>query len=172
MIWKGIVRLLCGVVLAWMFLGSADKRRAANVLSDGRIEFTRNRLAYCAWPVIIVLLSWEFVGELMQCFAKPSHLLNAAILGWFAFWLFTWFPGTIIVSDYGLEEVRWFWKHKRISWKDIVEVNTGNKHRIVTITGEDGAKIVHSGLLVDRPRLLLELKRHCGANLPPDFPTN
>jgi hypothetical protein len=55
-------------------------------------------------------------------------------------------------------------------WKNIVEINTGEKSRTVAITSSDGTEIVHSDLLVDRPRMLLELKQHCGENLPPDFP--
>jgi hypothetical protein len=41
---------------------------------------------------------------------------------------------------------------------------------MVTVTGKDGTKIIHSPMLADRPRFLLELKRHCGEELPPDFP--
>ena len=47
---------------------------------------------------------------------------------------------------------------------------TGEKSRTVTITGADGIKIVHSRQLPDRPRLLWELKQHCGEQLPADFP--
>lgn len=78
-------------------------------------------------------------------------------------------PGTIVVADDGLEQRYWFRMDKRIGWKNIEEIKSV-KWSTVTITGTDGTKIVHSPMLADRPRFLLELKRHCGEELPPDFP--
>jgi hypothetical protein len=80
------------------------------------------------------------------------------------------FPETIIVKADGLEQVSWLWKNKRIHRSDIVEINTGEKSRTVTITSADGTRIVHSRQLPDRQRLLAELKHHCGENPPSDFP--
>lgn len=80
------------------------------------------------------------------------------------------FPGTIVITADGLEQVHWLWKNKLIQWSEIEEINTGEKSRAVTITATNGTKIVHSRQLPDRPRLLFELKQHCGENLPPDFP--
>lgn len=80
------------------------------------------------------------------------------------------FPATIILSTDGLQQVSWLWKDKRIGWSEIVEINTGEKSRTVTVTGADGTKIVHSRQLSDRPRLISELKHHCGHSLPQDFP--
>ena len=165
-----VVRLLFEIALAWMLLHKSDRLRVAQISNDRRIEFTRNRFAFYAWPPIIVLLIWEAVGELIHSQGKPFELLKAALLGWFALALLISFPGTIVVNNDGIEEVYWFWKHKRIQWKDIVEINTGGKSCTVTITSADGTKIVHSSQLADRARLLLELKQHCGENLPSDFP--
>jgi hypothetical protein len=36
--------------------------------------------------------------------------------------------------------------------------------------GSEGTKIVHNRVLPDRPRLLSELRLHCGDELPSDFP--
>jgi hypothetical protein len=80
------------------------------------------------------------------------------------------FPGTIVVTRDGLEQKYWFHKRKRILWKEIVEIETCVLNEAVKITSMDGTKIVHSYLLADRLRLLLELKQHCGEELPPDFP--
>jgi hypothetical protein len=167
-----IARLLCGVLLAWMFLGRADKRRAAKMLVGGRVEFTPNWYAYCAWPLIVALVAWFATKKLIQSHGKFLEVEIAICSGLLAFEFLIAFPGMIIVSDNGLEQVYWFWKHKRIQWKDIAEINTGEKSRTITITGADGTKIVHSSRLPDRPRLLLELKQRCGENLPPDFPSD
>jgi hypothetical protein len=80
------------------------------------------------------------------------------------------FPDTIIVKADGLEQIAWLRRRRQIRWADIVEINTGEKGRTVSIIGADGTKIVHSRQLPDRPRLLMELKKHCGENLPSDFP--
>ena len=84
--------------------------------------------------------------------------------------LITLFPGTIVIDSEGLQQTSWAWKNKRIRWTDIVEINTGEKSRTVTISGADGTKIVHSRRLPDRPRLLWEIKQRCGEQLPADFP--
>ena len=76
----------------------------------------------------------------------------------------------VVIAVDGLEEVYWLRRRKRIQWKGIVEISTGEKSRTITITGADGTRIVHSPQLPDRPQLLLELKNLCGENLPPDFP--
>lgn len=94
----------------------------------------------------------------------------AAYLGMLAIQFSLSIPGSIVIAQDGLKQLYWFRNTKRIRWAEIVEINTGQKSRTVTITGINGSKIVHSTHLADRPRLLLELKNHCGDNLPPDFP--
>jgi hypothetical protein len=79
-------------------------------------------------------------------------------------------PATIVTNSGGIEQTFWLRKNKRIRWKGVVEINTGEKIHTVTITSADGTKIIHSSQLADRARLLLELKQHCGDSLPPDFP--
>jgi hypothetical protein len=173
MTWKvflGIGRLLCGAVLAWMLLSRPNKRSLATILSDGRIEFSPNRLAYWAWPLTIVLLAWTATKDLMQSQGRPFELVMGGGVGLLALMLLFSFPGSVVITVDGLEEVYWFRTRKRIQWKDVVEINTGEKSRTVTITGADGTRIVHSTQLPDRPRLLMELKNRCGENLPPDFP--
>jgi Bacterial PH domain len=97
------------------------------------------------------------------------------LLGYFSVAEKTWLmidKHSVWIASDGLQQVSWLWKNKRIRWEDIVEINTGGKSRTVTITGSDGTKIVHSRVLPDRPRLLIELRHHCGENLPSDFPEN
>jgi hypothetical protein len=173
MTWKvllGIGRLLCGVVLAWMLFSRPNDRSVATILSDGRIEFSPSRLAYWAWPPTIVLLARAATKDLMQSQGRLIGLVAGGGVGLLAVMLLFSFPGSVVITVDGLEEVYWFRRRKRIQWKDIVEINTGEKSRTVTFRGADGTRIVHSAQLPDRPRLLLELKNRCGENLPPDFP--
>ena len=173
MTWKvflGIGWILCGVGVAWMLVSSASNRRVAKIFSDGRIEFSPNRRAYWALPLTVVLLAWTAMQDLMQSRGRSFGLVMAGGIGLLVLMLLFSFPGTVVITSGGLEQVYWFRRRKRIQWKDIVEINTGEKSRTVTIMGADGTRIVHSPQLPDRPRLLLELKNRCGENLPSDFP--
>jgi hypothetical protein len=150
--------------------GSADRQRKALVLRGGRIEFSPNRCAFWAWPLLVLYLVYATISQLKRSHGRPLDLIVAACLGILTMMFIFTFPETIVVTDNGLEQISWLWKNKQIRWADIVEINTGEKRRTVTITGADGTKIVHSRQLPDRPRLLMELKNRCGEKLPPDFP--
>jgi hypothetical protein len=152
------------------FTGSADRQRKALVLRGGRIEFSPNRRAFWAWPVLVAYLVYATISQLKGSHGRPLDMIFASGLGILAMMFIFTFPETIIVTDNGLEQTSWLWKNKQIRWADIVEVNTGEKRRTVIITGADGTKIVHSRQLPDRSRLLMELRGHCGEKLPPDFP--
>lgn len=163
------VFVLTAVVLLSVW-GRADKQRCAEVLQDGSVEFTPNRRSFFAWPALVVYLIYATISRMMHIQGSPLNLMIAVFLGILTVMIVVSFPAKIIVASDGLQQVSWLWKNKRIRWEDIVEINTGGKSRTVTITGSDGTKIVHSRVLPDRPRLLVELWHHCGENLPSDFP--
>ncbi len=165
-----IVWILCGVVPAWMLLGKASNRRLATILSDGRIAFSPNRSAYLALPLTVCLLAWTATKYLMQSQERPLELVMGGGIGLIGLMLLFSFPGMVIITNDGLEQIYWVRRRKRIQWKDIVQINTGEKSRIVTIVGADGTRIVHPPQLPDRPRLLLETPELLQENLPPDFP--
>jgi hypothetical protein len=150
--------------------GRADKQRWAEVLQDGGVEFTPNRRAFFAWPALVVYSIYATISRMMHIQGSPLNLIIAVLFGVLTVMIAVSFPAKIIVASDGLKQVSWPWKNKRIRWEDIVEINTGGKSRTVTITGSDGTQIVHSRVLPDRPRLLIELKQHCSENLPSDFP--
>ena len=118
----------------------------------------------------MVYLTFATVRELIHVPRSPLGLITAAVVVIITVTSAVSFPATIIVANNGLEQVSWLWKNKHIRWSEIAEINTGEKSRTVTITGADGTRIVHDRQLADRPRLLIELKQHCGESLPQDFP--
>lgn len=157
-------------VLLIAFWADANKETKARNLNSGRIEFSPNKRASWVWPLLVIFLIYAATVQV-----KHSHWNLLDLVGTLGFiivavMIIPPFPATLVVTTDGLEQVSWLWKNKHILWTDIVEINTGEKSPTVTITGADGTKIVHSRMLADRPRLLLELERHCGENLPPDFP--
>jgi hypothetical protein len=153
-----------------MVLGRAGKRGSARVFSDDRVEFSQDQIALWGWLLIIVYMAWLAVGTLMKSHGNLWDFFIPTCIGLMALSFLFSLPGTVVVSDDGVEQIYWFRRHKRICWMDIVEIESGPRDLLVTITGADGTKIVHSRFLADRPRLLLELKRRCGDELPPDFP--
>jgi len=168
-----ITRLLFDVLLAWMLFGRGGKRGPARVKGDGRVEFAPDRLGLWAWPLTAAYLVWWIVRDLVQRHAKPSDFLSPAILGVTALMLLFSFPGTIVATADGLERVYWLRKNKRIRWTDIVEIRADTKNTwasTIAITSDDGTTIVHTWLLADRRRFMLELEQHCGEDLPPNFP--
>lgn len=165
--------LLAVVVFAVAFVsiwGGADKQRKAVILPDGSVAFTPNRRSFIAWPILMVYLVYVTVSLAVHAGRSPFNVLMAVCFGIGTVMFATLFPGSIVVTRDGLQQVSWLWKNKRVRWEDIVEINTGAKSRIVTIKGSDGTKIVHTPVLPDRARLLIELRQYCGDNLPPDFP--
>jgi hypothetical protein len=164
-----LASVLVGAALM-SFWSGADKHRKANVLQGGEVAFAPNRRSYWAWPLVVGYLVYATVRGLMHIHVGWLNLDIAVTLGGLAVLLAFPFPERILVTSDGLEQFSWLWKNKRIRWEDIVEVNTGETSRTVTITAVDGTKIIHSPRLPDRTRLLTELKHHCGENLPADFP--
>jgi hypothetical protein len=150
--------------------GDADKQRKGTVLPDGGIEFTLNSRAYFAWALVVAYLIYATVRRLIDFHSGWFNLYIAVMLGGLAVLIAFPFPAAILVTSDGLEQISWLWKNKRIRWKNIVEINTGEKSRTVTVTAADGTTIVHSRQLPDRERLLMEIQRYCGDNLPTDFP--
>ena len=156
------------VALLICALGNADKQRKASILPDGTIDFSPNRRSFWASPLVVVYLIYLIVNLLMHLHGSLLNIMVAVVFGLLLFMIVFSFPDTITVTDHGIEQVAWLWKHKRIRWTDIVEINAGGG--MLTISGADGTKIVHTRQLPDRPRLLTEIKRHCGENLPSGFP--
>lgn len=113
------------------------------------------------------------VRVLAQRHASFGDFLSPTISGFIALYLLVSVPGTVLAGDDGLEKVYWLRKNKRIRWEDIETIETDGKNMMfsmITITGTDGTEIIHSWLLADRPRLLLEIQKHCAKDLPPEFP--
>ncbi len=172
MIWKlltVISSLLFVIVLAWMLYSWFGRRRPARVIDESRIEFPPSRLSIWAWLYIIGFLATPAIKELVRHQGNQWALFVVTCFGLAALAIFSSFPETITVTPGGLEQIYWMQKNKRIRWEEIEEIKT-QRGGLITITGKDGTKIVHNNFLADRARFLLEIKQHCGENLPSDFP--
>ena len=168
-----LIIVLCWTPVAavhWSLFRSRGNRAPAQERSDGRIEFSP------APVVISILLILEVMAVVQGLRLAVYHhttalgLLSAGVLLFGGVESAFDLPSTIVIGRTGIEQLYWFRRNKLIRWENVVEINTGDKIKTVTILAADGTKIVHSKLLADRARFLLELKEHCGDNLPADFP--
>ena len=100
MIWKLLLwishhPLLLALVWAfWVLLSGASKRRLAEDLSDGRIEFRPKKIAPVAWLLIVVFLAYEATESFLHSQWKVLNIANSAFLGFFALAFLCSFPGT------------------------------------------------------------------------------
>jgi hypothetical protein len=173
MIWKVMhwsVSFLFWIALALFIASMVSNRRSATIRANGTVEFAPRWFG--VWPLIYVAIRMCFIawGYLRHGLAEPLTFVIGASLALTSVGFVFMLPGTVLIADSGLEEVIWLWRNKRIRWEEIVEINTERKGGAVTVIGADKTKIIHSGRLPDRPRFLLEIKRHCGENLPAEFP--
>jgi hypothetical protein len=164
------INSLFWVALALLIASMVSNRRFATVRADGNVEFAPRWFG--VWALMYVAIRMCFIawGYLQYGLKEPLTFVTGALLGLSSVGLVSVLPGTILVSDNGLEEVIWFWRNKRIRWEEIVEINTERKGSTVTVIGVDRTKIIHSSRLPDRPRFLAEIRQHCGENLPAEFP--
>jgi len=165
-----IANLVSWILVILALTRKAQTHRPATKLSDGRVEFPPAMFSLWLWLFIALPSAWAAILALRRHVGTPWELLSAAVVVLIAISHLWEFPGTLVVTRGGLEQVHWIWLNRRIRWSDIVEIKTVINRPTVTIKGRDGTTVVYSAELPDRPRFLLELKRHCGENLPPGFP--
>lgn len=153
-----------------VFLTGVGKRKSARIFSNDRLEFSPSWVQFVAWAIVVLYCIYGSADAFLRYRGTFSSFMFGFALGCSAIVFLQVFPGTIIVSKDDIRQEYWFWRNQYIRWDEIVEVNTGKKSRTITITGAKRATITHARNLPDRRRLLLEIKRHCGESLPPDFP--
>lgn len=176
MIWNivvGLARLAIDLALVWMLFGRPGKRGSAKTLSDGRTEFAPDWIGLWAYPLTFAYVVGMAARHLVQAHGGIGDYISKAVSGVIALYVLLSFPGTVVTANDGLETVYWFRMNKRIRWEDVAKIEADKKNTlfsIIAITGIDGTRIVHSWLLADQLRLLLEIQKHCGEDLPPNFP--
>jgi len=173
MIWKVIhwsVSFFFWIALALLIASIVSNRRPATVRADGNVKFAPRWFG--VWALIYVAIRMGFItwGYLRHGLGQPLTFATGVLLGLASVGLVFALPGTVLVTDSGLEEAFWLRRNKRIRWEEIVEINTERRGSAVTVIGFDKTKIIHSSQLPDRPRFLLEIRQHCCDNLPEDFP--
>jgi hypothetical protein len=176
MFWKALIWIahqlvwLLPLIALWVFMSDADKGRTALEIGEGRVAFTPNRRALWVGPVVVAYIVYGSAYHALHSKGHHFQLFESVLVGSLALALLFSFPGTIIMSEEGVAQVRWYWSKKFIPWREIAEISTGKGGGAVTVTSANGVKVIYAPSLADRPRFMQEVGGHCGDNLPPEFP--
>jgi hypothetical protein len=164
---SALVFAVLALLAMLLFLGRIGNRGSAR-FRNHRVEFPPCRASLWSGLVIVAFLIASAVQHLLRDHSSVADWLFQGLLLAGALWILSTLPGTILVSDEGLEQIHWFRRRNRLTWDQITEVKLDS--RTVVMQGDNERRIVHTGQQVDRARLLVELKHHCGDELPPEFP--
>jgi hypothetical protein len=174
MIWQTIDRttsFLFYFALAFVLTGLFKRNRGvAKVRSTGEVEFVQRWWVLCSLLFLLVrfgIIGWD---ELKHGPREPLAFVTGALMYFAVIASILTIPGTIVMTQEAIEEVRWIWPNKKIRWNEIEEINTEKRGSAVTVKGSGHTRIICTNLYPDRPRFLYEIKQHCGTNLPPNFP--
>ena len=165
-----IANLASWPLILWLMLNKSGISRPAKELSDGRIEFTPASYDLWLWLLAVIPLASTALTALKRGVNTPLDLVNSAVIVFLALSHLSMFPGTIVASREGLEQVYWLWRNRHIRWGEIEEMELDKKASRLTIKGGEGTRIIYSPRLAGFPRLLREIRQYCADSLPPDFP--
>jgi len=147
-----------------------SNRGTAKLCSNGKVHFAPRWWFVCAWVFILVRFGFTGSHYFRAGLKEPLQFATGALMLIAAIAALLSLPGTLVVTDEALEEINWVWKNKKIRWVEIQEIDTEKRGSAVTVIGSGRRKIVYTNVYPDRPRFLFEIKKHCGDDLPSNFP--
>lgn len=153
-------------VLSRLILQEAGGSRQARVLPDGGLEFASEPSAFVAMYLFIGILALFGGAGGISALVTGRGMAPALFCLAFVALLLRVLPGTIVLTDQGLEQRYWLLKVMRIGWDEVREVIVDAKQGKVTVHSKFGGKIVHMRQLADRARLLAELEARCPDKMP------
>lgn len=163
--------LLFWIAFALLLTGFLKENRgSARLRPNGEVHFLPRWWFVCSWLFITVRMGFIGSKYLRSGLNERLQLLVGVLVCISVAMALSAIPGTIVAKSETLEEVRWFWRNKKIRWTEIEEIDTEKRISAVTVIGSRHRKIVFTNVYPDRVRFLLEIKRHCGNDLPPNFP--
>jgi hypothetical protein len=162
--------ILGAMLLFWLLsrliLSEASEDRRGNETEGGRVEFTPNRRSFWGVYLFIACLAYLILSAVLDAFKSPTDIGIVVFCAVIILLLLAAFPGSIVVTSDGLEQLNWLRMNKRILWREVKTVSVSKKNSELVITGPNGTKICHRRQLPDRVRLIAELQRHCANKLP------
>jgi hypothetical protein len=165
------ISLLFWIASALVLTGVLKKNRGhVRVRPDGEVRFLPRWWFVCSLAFIMAWFGFIGSGYLRAGLNEPLRFTTGVLMCIAVVGAFSTIPGTIVSTSEALKVLHWFWRNKIIRWTEIEEIDTEKRSNTVTVIGSGHRKIVFTNVYPDRSRFLLEIKRHCGNDLPPDFP--
>jgi hypothetical protein len=159
-------------VLSHRIVREADGDRTARALPDGRLEFAPDPQAILAMYIFIGIFAAFGTWGLIFALVEGGGLALAMFCLLLVLLLLRLLPGTIVLSEQGLEQKYWLAKVTHIGWDDVQSVSVNEKQNRTTVYGRQGAKIKHERQLPDRARLLAALEARCPDKMPGATPAS
>lgn len=161
---------LCAILLIWFLsrqiVSRADEGRQAREDQGGRIQFTPNPRSYKSVYAFVALLLYVALSQFVTGHGRlPSVITGAVALG-LALLVLAAYPGAIVVSAAGLEQIYWLWWNRHIAWNQVTGIKADEKKGTLTVLGNGQSKIVHTRQLPDRTRFEAEIEAHCPGKIP------
>lgn len=154
------------VVLSRLILKEANEEQLADPLSGGGLEFAPKKTARLAMQIFIGIFGLFGLLGIVSALVNGRPPIISVVFVLFALLMARILPGSITLTEAGLEQRFWLGKAKVIAWNEVRAVAVDQKQGRVTITGATGAKIQHPRQLPDRARLLVELESRCPDKMP------
>ena len=166
------VHALFWIALVIVLVGLFKRNRGyAKLCPNGEVRFLPRWWFVAAW--IYILVRFGFIGSnyLRTGFRDPLEFLTGAMMAIVAIGGVLSISGVLVVTNDALEERNWIWRNRKIRWSEIQEIHAEKKGSAITVIGPGRGRILYTNVYPDRARFLMEIKKHCGDNLPPDFPS-
>lgn len=143
----------------------------AKLCGNGNVRFLPRWWFVSAWIYILVRFAFFGSNYLRTGFQFSLQFLTGAMISIAAIGGMLSLPGVLMVTNDALEERNWIWRNKKIRWSEVQEIHAEKKGSAITVIGPGRSRILYTNVYPDRARFLIEIKKHCGDNLPPDFPS-
>jgi hypothetical protein len=167
--WAARVAVWIAIVL--VFVGTFTVNRgSAKHCSNGNIKFAPRWWFVFAWVVLLVRLGIIGADLLRTWPTEHLQFWTGALLSISVILPIFMVPGILVVTHEALLERNWLWRSKKIRWTEIQEIRTEKKGSAITVIGLHRSKIVYTNIYPDRAQFLIEIRNHCGDNLPSNFP--
>jgi hypothetical protein len=148
-------------------IGMHGERRPAEEKSDGTIAFALSKPCQYCFAAVAVLLGYTALPLFLYTPGAPGVVGALGLLLSASVFMFS-LPGTLVAAPDGLRQTYWLRAEKFIAWDEIREIRDLGHRGALLILGARKKSIIYSSPMAGRPRLIQELKQHCGDDIP-DF---
>ena len=161
---------VCAILLIWFLsrqiVSRADEGRQAREAEGGRVEFAPNPRSYKSVYAFVALLIYVALSQFVTGHGQIASVIIGMVSIGLALLVLAAYPGSIVLSAAGLEQIYWLWWNKHIAWSEVSGVKADQKKGTLTVLAKGRTRIVYGSQLPDRTRFETELERRCPGMIP------